>query len=137
MPLLVQLSSSGEYDLIVLVGSWWTIPLKKIADEFPNQRFALIDSTTSVTRSNEVDLLFREQECAALVGIIVAGMAYELGGDTICVVAGMDIPLLWNYHIGYLFGAKYFEIKTGKPVKFLWQYTGTFKNTQVDYNTGM
>ncbi len=137
VPLLEQLSSSGEYDLIVLVGFLWTDPLNKTADKFPNQKFALIDSTTGVTRSNEVDLLFREQECAALVGIIAAGMAYELGGDTIGAVAGMDIPPLWKFHIGYLFGAKYFEMKTGKPVKFLWQYTGTFTDTQVGYNTGM
>ncbi len=135
IPLLEQLSEEGEYDLLVLVGFLWTDPLNKTADKYPNQKFALIDATTGVVRSNEVDILFREQECAALVGILAAGMASELGGDTIGAVAGMDIPPLWKFHIGYLFGAKYYELKTGKPVNFLWQYTGTFTDTAVGYTT--
>ena len=137
IPLLESLSESGEYDLLVLIGFLWTGPLNQTADKYPQQKFALIDATTGVVRDNEVDILFREQECASLVGIIAAGMAYELGGDTIGAVAGMDIPPLWKFHIGYLFGAKYFELKTGKKVNFLWQYTGTFTDTQAGYTTGM
>ena len=137
IPLLESLSESGEYDLLVLIGFLWTGPLNQTADKYPQQKFALIDATTGVVRDNEVDILFREQECASLVGIIAAGMAYELGGNTIGAVAGMDIPPLWKFHIGYLFGAKYFELKTGKKVNFLWQYTGTFTDTQAGYTTGM
>ncbi|MCD6488392.1 MAG: BMP family protein [Desulfurococcales archaeon] len=137
VPLLSQLSEEGEYDVLVLIGYLWTSALNNTADKYPNQKFALIDSTTGVVRDNEVDILFREQECAALIGIIAAGMAYKLGGDTIGAVAGMDIPPLWKFHIGYLFGAKYFEMKTGKQVNFLWTYTGTFGDTQVGYNTAM
>ncbi len=135
IPLLQQLSELGEYDLLVLIGYLWTSALNETADQYPNQKFALIDSTTGIVRDNEVDILFREQECAALIGIIASGMAYSLNGSTVGAVAGMDIPPLWKFHIGYLFGVKYFEMKTGKPVNFLWQYTGTFQDTQVGYNT--
>lgn len=135
IPLLQQLSESGEYDILVLIGFLWTDALNKTADQYPDQKFALIDATTGVVRDNEVDILFREQECAALIGILAAGMAYSLNGSTVGAVAGMDIPPLWKFHIGYLFGVKYFEMKTGKPVNFLWQYTGTFTDTQVGYNT--
>lgn len=135
VPLLESLSESKEYDLLVLVGFLWTDPLNKTADKYPGQKFALIDASTGVVRANEVDLLFREQECGALVGVAAAAMAHELGGNVIGAVAGMDIPPLWKFHIGYLFGAKYFEAKTGKPVTFLWQYTGTFTDTQAGYQT--
>ncbi len=135
IPLLEQLSKSHEYDLLVLVGFLWTDPLNKTADKYPDQKYALIDSTTGVVRPNEVDILFREQECAALIGIIAAGMAYQLNGSTVGAVAGMDIPPLWKFHIGYLFGVKYFEMKTGKQVNFLWQYTGTFQDPQKGYQT--
>ncbi|HDD25770.1 MAG TPA: BMP family ABC transporter substrate-binding protein, partial [Acidilobales archaeon] len=74
-PLLEKLSKSKEYDLLVLVGFLWTTPLNETADKFPDQKFALIDATTGVVRPNEIDLLFREQECASLIGIIAAGMA--------------------------------------------------------------
>ncbi len=137
VPLLEQLAKSKEYDVIILIGFLWTSPLNQTADKFPDQKFALIDSTTGVVRPNEVDMLFREQECASLIGILAAGMAYSLGGDTVGAVAGMDIPPLWKFHIGYLFGVKYFEMKTGKHVNFLWQYTGTFTDTQKGYSTAM
>jgi len=137
IPLLEQLSESEEYDLLVLVGFLWTDPLNKTADKYPQQKYALIDATTGIVRKNEVDILFREQECASLIGIIAAGMAYELGGNTIGAVAGMDIPPLWKFHIGYLFGAKYFELKTGKKVNFLWTYTGTFTDPQAGYTAAM
>lgn len=136
VPLLESLSSSRQYDLLVLIGYLWTEPLNKTADKFPWQKYALIDSTTGVVRPNEVDFLFREQEVGALVGIIASGMAYSLNSSKIGAVAGMSIPPLWKFHIGYLFGAKYFEKMTGKRVDLIWQYTGTFTDPQKGYTTG-
>jgi len=141
IPLLESLSKTKEYDIIVLVGFLWTDPLNKTADKFPDQKFALIDATTGVTRKNEVDLLFKEQECAALVGVLASDMSYNLNKEIglskakIGAVAGMDIPPLWKFHIGYLFGAKYYELKTGTPVEFSWIYTGTFTDTAKGYET--
>ncbi|WP_048192413.1 BMP family ABC transporter substrate-binding protein [Pyrolobus fumarii] len=139
-PLLERLSKTGEYDVIILVGFLWTDPLNKTADKFPQQKYALIDATTGVVRENEIDILFREQECAALIGVLAAGIAdkiMQVEGETgpikIGAVAGMDIPPLWKFHIGYLFGAKYYELKTGKKVELLWTYTGTFTDTQKGY----
>lgn len=131
---LRSMSQSGEYDLIVLVGFLWTEPLNKTADDFPNQKYALIDATTGVIRNNEVDILFREQEGAALVGVLAAGMARNLGGTKVGAVAGMSIPPLWRFHIGYLFGVKYYELRTGYKLDFLWQYTGTFTDPTVGEN---
>ena len=136
VPLLESLSKSGEYDLLILVGFLWTDPLNTTADKYPNQKYALIDSTTGVYRPNEVDFLFREQEVGALVGVLASGMASTLGCNKVGAVAGMSIPPLWKFHIGYLFGVKYFEMKTGKKIDFVWQYTGTFTDTQKGYQAG-
>jgi len=137
VPLLEDLSKRGEYDLLVLVGFLWTDALNKTADKFPNQKFALIDASTGVQRKNEVDILFREQECAAIVGVLASGMAKSLGGNKVGAVAGMDIPPLWKFHIGYLYGVKYYEKRTGERIDFVWQYTGTFTDTQAGYNAAM
>ncbi|MEM0192639.1 MAG: BMP family protein [Candidatus Korarchaeum sp.] len=137
VPVLEDLSKRGDYDLLVLVGFLWTDALNKTADKFPNQKFALIDASTGVQRDNEVDLLFREQECAAMVGVLASSMAKSLGGNKVGAVAGMDIPPLWKFHIGYLYGVKYYEKKTGDRIDFIWQYTGTFTDTQAGYNAAM
>ncbi|RSN67762.1 BMP family ABC transporter substrate-binding protein [Candidatus Korarchaeum cryptofilum] len=137
VPLLEDLSKRGEYDLLVLIGFLWTDALNKTADKFPDQKFALIDSTTGIARKNEVDILFREQECAAIVGVLASGMAKSLGGNKVGAVAGMDIPPLWKFHVGYLYGVKYYEKATGQKMDFVWQYTGTFTDTQAGYNAAM
>jgi len=137
VPLLEDLSKRGEYDLLVLIGFLWTDALNKTADKFPDQKFALIDSTTGIARKNEVDILFREQECAAIVGVLASGMAKSLGGNKVGAVAGMDIPPLWKFHVGYLYGVKYYEKATGQRMDFVWQYTGTFTDTQAGYNAAM
>ncbi len=125
-PLLEDLSRRGEYDLIVLVGFLWTSPLNETAGKFPNQKYALIDSTTGKVRPNEMDILFREQEVSSLVGIIAAGMAHELGTDKVGALVGMDIPPLWRFQVGYYFGAKYYEKMTGRKTDVVWTITGTF-----------
>ena len=130
-PILEEYAGSGEYELLVLIGFLWTTPLNQTADKYPDQKFALIDATTGVERPNEVDILFREQECASLIGIAASGMANVLGGDTVAACAGMDIPPLWKFHIGYLFGIKYYEKKTGNTTNLLWDYTGTFTDPAV------
>ncbi|MCS7107618.1 MAG: BMP family protein [Acidilobaceae archaeon] len=131
VPLLEDLSKRGEYELLVLVGFLWIDALDKVADKYPQQKYALIDASTGKARANVLEVLFREQETGALVGVSAAGMARELAreaGGPIKVgsVAGMSIPPLWRFHIGYLFGVKYFEAKTGTKVEFAWVYTGKF-----------
>jgi len=141
VPLLERLSREGGYDLLVLVGFLWTDALNKTADKFPQQRYALIDASTGIARPNVVEILFREQEVGALIGVIAAGMARELQRESgeagplrVGSVAGMSIPPLWRFHIGYLFGAKYFEAKTGAKVEFYWTYTGKFDDPALGYS---
>ncbi|NPA96153.1 MAG: BMP family ABC transporter substrate-binding protein [Crenarchaeota archaeon] len=140
VPFLEQYAKSHKYDLIVLIGFLWTTPLNQTASKFPYQKFALIDSTTGVFRPNEVDLLFKEQQTGALVGFLAAELAHEImikenksGPIIIGTVMGMDIPPLWRFHIGYLWGAKLYQELTGIPVKVLWVYTGTFKDPKAGY----
>jgi len=138
VPLLESLSRERKYDLLVLVGFLWTDALNRTADKFPEQKYALIDASTGVARPNVVEILFREQEVGALIGVIAAGMARELSKELgeegplrVGAVAGMSIPPLWRFHIGYLFGAKYFEAKTGTKVEFYWTYTGKFDDPSL------
>jgi basic membrane protein A len=141
VPLLERLSREGGYDLLVLVGFLWTDALNRTADKFPQQKYALIDASTGIARPNVVEILFREQEVGALIGVVATGMARELqreSGETgplrVGSVAGMSIPPLWRFHIGYLFGAKYFEAKTGAKVEFYWTYTGKFDDPALGYS---
>lgn len=93
-------AASGEYELIVCVGFDQLAAINIVADEYPNQKFVLIDEESN--RTNVASLTFRGNEGAFLVGVIAAGVT-----DTgiIGFVGGMDIPLIRDFYVGYEAGA--------------------------------
>ncbi|MCE4612144.1 MAG: BMP family protein [Desulfurococcales archaeon] len=124
-------SRSGDYDLIVLVGFLWLEPVEKVAPKYPQQKYALIDAATSKVYDNVACYVFREQEVASLVGIIAADIAKNIAEKTgeeakAGAVAGMNIPPLWKFHIGYLYGVQYYNRVMGTNIDMVWVYTGRF-----------
>ena len=101
---------------IVIVGFNWAPPLEKLAAEYPDTKFAIID--TVVDKPNVKSIVFKEQEGSYLVGVL-AGLASK--SKTVSFVGGMDIPLIHKFACGYIGGAK----STGADVKVLEAYTGT------------
>ncbi len=100
---------------IVMAGFNWAASLEKIAPEYPDTKFAIIDMV--VDKPNVKSIVFKEQEGSYLVGVL-AGLASKT--KTVGFVGGMDIPLIHKFACGYVGGAK----STG-DVKVLEAYTGT------------
>ncbi len=131
-PNLRNLSRTGEYDLIIGVGFLFTDAMTEIAAEFPDQKFAIIDSV--VDAPNVMSIVFRENEMSALIGALGGMAAAHHGYKTSGVVLGIEIPVLWHFEAGYRFGMdwglkKYAEV-TGEAaeVNLLYSYTGTFSD---------
>lgn len=105
-----DMASSGQYSVIVCVGFDQVDPLTKVAPEFPDQQFALIDGTVEGT--NIANYTCMEEEGSFLVGAIAGLMkknavAYGvLDNNTIGFIAAMEIPLLVKFDAGYQAGAK-------------------------------
>jgi basic membrane protein A len=90
-----------KVDLIAAIGFSQTQAVQKVAKEFPNVRFVLIDSIAQGNNINSV--MFKEQEGSYLVGVAaaMASKTHKLG-----FVGGMDIPLIRAFACGYAQGAK-------------------------------
>ena len=86
---------------IVAVGFNWAPPLEVLSAEFPDLKFAIIDSV--VDKPNVRSVIFKEQEGSYLVGIMAA-MASTT--KKVSFVGGMDIPLISAFGCGYVGGAK-------------------------------
>uniref|UniRef100_UPI003703A0CC BMP family lipoprotein n=1 Tax=Phreatobacter aquaticus TaxID=2570229 RepID=UPI003703A0CC len=86
---------------IVAVGFGFRAAMEKVAAEFPNTRFGIIDS--AVNLPNVQSVLFKEHEGSYLVGLL-AGLRSQSG--TIGFVGGMDIPLIRKFACGYVQGAR-------------------------------
>ena len=89
-------------DPILAVGFQYASALEKVAPEFPETRFAIIDAV--VDQPNVQSIVFKEHEGSFIVGILAA-MAAE--SDKIGFVGGMDVPLIRRFACGYVLGARH------------------------------
>jgi basic membrane protein A len=90
-----------KLDMIAAIGFSQTQAVAKVAKEFPNTKFVLIDSIAPGANVNSI--MFKEQEGSYLVGV-AAAMASK--SKKIGFVGGMDIPLIRAFACGYSQGAK-------------------------------
>jgi basic membrane protein A and related proteins len=110
---------------IVAVGFSQETALKKVADEFPNVKFAIIDSV--VEKPNVQSVVFKEHEGSFLVGLLAA-QASKTG--KVGFVGGMDIPLIRKFACGYVQGVK-FARKDGEVFQNMTGTTGAAWNDPV------
>src|SRR3954470_385370 len=89
-------------DPIIAVGFSQAVALEKVAKEFPNSHFTIIDSVVKLP--NVQSVVFKEQEGSFLVGVLAA-LASKSG--KVGFVGGMDIPLIRRFQCGYEQGVKY------------------------------
>lgn len=102
---LRRLASRGNGP-IVAVGFNMGSAVEKVATEFPNTQFTIIDMV--VDKPNVQSLIFKEHEGSFLVGALAA-IASKTG--KVGFVGGMDIPLIRKFQCGYEQGAKYINPK--------------------------
>ena len=133
LPNLQNAARSGEFDVIVAVGFLLADAMAEVTDQFPDQKFAIID-VTWLGKPNLMEIGYEENKGSAIVGALSSMVAAHYGYDKIGVVLGIEIPVLYKFEAGYRYGmhwgnAKYAE-KTGKQanVGLLWTYTGTFSD---------
>jgi basic membrane protein A len=90
---------------IVAIGFSHAQAVEKVAGEFPNTQFAIIDMV--VDKPNVASIVFKEEEGSYLVGVLAA-LASKSG--KVGFVGGMDIPLIRKFACGYVGGVK--SVKT-------------------------
>ncbi len=111
---LLRSFAQKDYDLIIAVGFAQAEAVKKVAPQFPNKRFALVDST--VDAANVRSLMFEEHEGSFLVGAIAA-MTSKTGKAGF--IGGMDIPLIRRFEKGFEAGVKKMNPKASVVSNFV------------------
>jgi basic membrane protein A len=99
-----------QYDLVIGVGFLMGEAVEKVANAFPNVKFAIIDYPVELMKSkpkNVTGLLFKENEAGYLVGYMAGLYVKDQGGDqVISAVGGQQVPAVESYIAGYQVGAK-------------------------------
>lgn len=101
---------------IVVVGFSWSVPLSKIAPQYPQAKFIIVDSVVDEPNVRSVEFAYHEG--AFVVGALAA---LKAPSNTIGFVGGMDIPIIRSFACGYVSGAKY----VNPDIKIIQNMTGT------------
>ncbi len=86
---------------IVVIGFSQAAALEKVAKEFPDVKFGIVDMVVDLP--NVRSIVFKEQEGSYLVGVMAAKAA---ASGKVGFVGGMDIPLIRRFACGYVGGVK-------------------------------
>ena len=97
--------ADAGYDPIIAVGFAYSASVAKVAPEYPDVHFAIIDDEVAVG-DNIANLVFAEEQGSFLVG---AAAALKTETDHIGFIGGVEVPLIKKFEAGYVAGAK--EVK--------------------------
>ncbi|MEQ1921671.1 MAG: BMP family ABC transporter substrate-binding protein [Pyrinomonadaceae bacterium] len=97
-----------DFDLVFGVGFAQGPIMQKVANDYPNIKFAIVDGVIfeadgKTPKKNVASLVFREHEGSYLVGVIAASKSKT---GVLGFLGGMDIPLIHRFETGYEEGAK-------------------------------
>ncbi len=90
-----------KYDLIIGVGFLFQEPMKRVAADFPDVKFALIDAI--IEQPNVASLTYRAHEGTYLAGVMAA---LKTETKQIGFIGGMKVPLVEAFEIGFHAGMK-------------------------------
>jgi basic membrane protein A len=93
--------AAKNYDLIIGIGFSMKDAVAKIAGQFPERHFVLVDAEAKLP--NVRSLLFDEHQGSYLVGAIAA-LTSKTG--QIGFLGGMDVPLIRRFQLGFEAGVK-------------------------------
>jgi len=113
---LRSLAEAG-YNPIIAVGFAYSAALAKVAPDFPDIKFAIVDDANA-KGANIANLTFAENEGSFLVG---AAAALKSQAKHIGFVGGVQVPLIKKFEVGYEAGAKAVEPSIKIDVKYLTQ----------------
>ncbi len=107
--------AKNKFDLIISIGVSQVDALKKVAADYPQGHFAIVDG--EVNAPNVRSLLFEEHEGSFIVGAIAAQTSKT---GTVGFIGGVDIPLIRRFKVGFEAGAKHINPK----IKVISNYVG-------------
>jgi len=120
---LIEVSESGEFDVIV-VGTWQMNEfLDSIAPQYPEQKYVIYDAT--VNEPNVVSLNYRQNDMGFIIGAFAAAMTTQTDFPNINpervigFVGGEDGPVINDFLVGYIEGALSVDPEISVDVRYV------------------
>ncbi len=119
----LRLMAQNGFNPVIAVGFAYAGAVQKVAKEFPDIQFAIVDSPDA-KGDNVANLLFAEEEGSFLVG---AAAGLKTKSDKVGFVGGVEVPLIKKFEAGFAAGVKQTNPQATVQARYLTQppdYTG-------------
>jgi basic membrane protein A len=116
-------TAARDSQLVVVAGPSMTDAIKQVSQEFPNKKFAIIDSSYNPPLPNVQGDVFAANQSSYLGGVVAAGISKT---HVIGFVGGQQIPALEEFLAGFEAGA--LAERPDIHIKVAW--TGSFTDQQ-------
>ncbi|MBO0603615.1 BMP family ABC transporter substrate-binding protein [Sporosarcina sp. E16_3] len=113
-----ELVESGN-NLVFALGFTGQQELEKVALDFPDQKFVLVDAVSEA--ANITSITFKEDEGSMLAGIVAATVSKS---QVIGFIGGMEVPVIQRFEKGFIQGAKL----VNPAIVILNEYADNFDN---------
>ena len=137
---LFDVSESEDYDVIICGTYQMPDYLKKVATQYPDQKYIIFDDNTYVgENSNVLNLTYRQNDMGYLVGVFAASMTSDtslekINEDAVVgFVGGVDSPVINDFLIGFIEGAQ----SVNPDIKVDVRYTNDYVDTAIAKEYGL
>ena len=128
----IQALASAGYNYVEGVGFSFSPGVCKVATDFPNTDFAVVDGYTLYIKGckqpNVLDLNFSANESSYLVGIAAAMQAQKDGSSTVGFLGGQTGPLIGSFQAGYQAGVASVDPNMKVLIEYIGDSTQAFVN---------
>ena len=137
---LYEVSASGEYDVVICGTYQMPDFLKEVADQYPDQKYVIFDDNTYAGQSaNVMNITYKQNDMGYLMGIFAATLTTDTSIEkinedaVIGFVGGVDSPVINDFLIGYIEGAK----SVNPDIKVDVRYTNDYVDTAIAKEYGL
>lgn len=145
-PTILDLSESGEYTAIFLNGSGTQEIVEELASQYPNQKYVLFDASIEEgSNDNVYAIAYKQNEGSYLGGVLAAlvttsDMEYANPDKKIGFIGGDSGPIISDFLVGYIEGAKSVEPEIKVYVSYVGSWVDTAKAKELanaQFNQGV
>lgn len=131
LPTLYDYSDEGTWDIII-TGTWSMIePLSEVAPKYPDQKYFMFDEELDYSAGefdNVYSILYKQNEASFLAGALGARLSES---NKLGFLGGTDSPVVNDFLVGYIEGAKYVEEDSSVVVSYVGNFSDTPKGKDL------
>lgn len=136
-PTLIDVSE-GDWDVVIL-GTWqMTEALQKVAKEHPEKKYVIFDTSVdySLGLENVYSIEYSQNEASFLAGalgsmVTTSSMPLANKEKVIGFLGGMDIPVINDFLIGYIEGARYIDPEVAVAISYIGSFDDSAKGKEM------